>query len=119
MQTKEGGIKTVSTIIKRYGVNEQGKSNHFTAIGRIGGKKTIAGGCKPKGFAVNRELARRAGSIGGKVSKRTALTRIDKEKVIALWRNGQSIKSLANFYKVAYTTMYRIVTTELKKNKEI
>lgn len=34
-------------------------------VGRLGGRKKV-----PKGFAVNRELARKAGAKGGKISKR-------------------------------------------------
>lgn len=64
--TKIGARKSVETIRKRYGVNPDGTSKMFTDIGRAGGVKSIGGG-----FANNPELARRAGAIGGKASRRT------------------------------------------------
>jgi len=57
--TKEGGAKCATTIKAKYG------ADYYTAIGTKGGKAKV-----PKGFAVNRELARLAGAKGGKISKR-------------------------------------------------
>jgi len=58
--TKIGGAKAARTNKERYG-------NDFYKIqGRKGGKVS---GIK-KGFALNPDLARRAGTIGGKLSKR-------------------------------------------------
>lgn len=57
--TKAGSLKAVATINKRYG------PGYWSRIGSTGGK--VKG---PKGFALDRELARTAGSIGGKRSKR-------------------------------------------------
>lgn len=57
--TVAGGLKAKKTIIERHG------SDWYRKIGRIGGRNGHV-----KGFAVNPELAKRAGSIGGKLSKR-------------------------------------------------
>lgn len=62
--TKLGGQRAAETIKKKYG------KGFYREIG----KKSLASwernGRKPKGFAANKELARRAGAIGGKVSRR-------------------------------------------------
>ena len=52
-------MKTAQKIKEKYG------SDFFARIGKIGGEA-----CVPKGFAANPELAKRAGSRGGKISKR-------------------------------------------------
>ena len=57
--TKEGGTKAVITNKLKYG------SDYYVRIGSKGGKNGHTGG-----FAANPELAKRAGSIGGKISKR-------------------------------------------------
>lgn len=58
--TKAGGIKTRETNYKLYG------KNYYKELGRLGG--SVKG--LMKGFAANRELARKAGSKGGSISKR-------------------------------------------------
>lgn len=62
MQTKEGSRKAMETIYKRYG------KNHFKEIGARGGSKSRGGGFGQAGMA-GRELASKAGSLGGKKSK--------------------------------------------------
>lgn len=57
--TKQGGLKAAATNKAKYG------DNFYARIGRIGGKNGTTGG-----FAANRELARIAGRLGGKISKR-------------------------------------------------
>ena len=57
--TVDGGLKAAETNKQRYG------SDWYKKIGKLGGKA-----CVPKGFAVNPELAKRAGSRGSKLSKR-------------------------------------------------
>lgn len=57
--TKAGGIKAAATNKEKYG------SEFYANIGRKGGRNGHTGG-----FAANPELARIAGSIGGKISKR-------------------------------------------------
>ena len=57
--TKEGGKKAAEKNKERYG------SDFYAAIGSKGGKASHTGG-----FAANRELARIAGAIGGRKSKR-------------------------------------------------
>lgn len=57
--SRSGGLKAAETNKKRYG------RDWYKKIGKIGGQNGHTGG-----FAANPELAKRAGSIGGKLSKR-------------------------------------------------
>nr|DAP76177.1 MAG TPA: Small hydrophilic plant seed protein [Caudoviricetes sp.] len=58
-ETKAGGLKAAATNIERYG------KDFYKEMGRKGGEVGKTGG-----FAANRELAKRAGRIGGLKSKR-------------------------------------------------
>lgn len=58
--TKVGGRAAAATNKAKYG------PDFYARIGAIGGKKGTTGG-----FAANRELARKAGAIGGRISRRT------------------------------------------------
>lgn len=58
--TKIGGAKAAATNKARHG------ENFYAVIGRKGGQNGNTGG-----FAANPELARIAGAIGGKISRRT------------------------------------------------
>ncbi len=64
--TKAGGLKAAATNKSRHG------SDFYASIGAKGGKKTGL-----KGFAVNRDLARKAGAIGGRISRRGKSTKKD------------------------------------------
>jgi general stress protein YciG len=55
---REGGLKAAQK-------NKASNPNFYRELGRIGGSARV-----PKGFALNRELARRAGSKGGSISRR-------------------------------------------------
>jgi uncharacterized protein len=57
--TKIGGLKAAAQNILRYG------DNFYAVIGAKGGRNGHTGG-----FAADRELARRAGRIGGMKSRR-------------------------------------------------
>ena len=57
--TRAGGLKAAATNRARYG------NDFYQNIGLIGGKLSVGGG-----FAADRELAARAGKIGGTKSKR-------------------------------------------------
>lgn len=57
--TKIGGCKAAATNLKRHGLD------FYARIGAKGGKKSKTGG-----FYANRELAKIAGAIGGKISRR-------------------------------------------------
>ncbi len=57
--TKEGGIKAAEKIIERHG------KDFFKTIGKRGGLAKVS-----KGFGANRELAARAGRIGGSRKKK-------------------------------------------------
>lgn len=60
--TISGGAKTAKKIAELYG------KDHYSRIGALGGRAKV-----PKGFAKNIELARIAGSKGGKISKRVSM----------------------------------------------
>lgn len=57
--TKVGGRMATKTMKEKYG------EDYFKNIGSKGGKAKV-----PKGFALNRELASKAGAIGGRISRR-------------------------------------------------
>jgi uncharacterized protein len=57
--TREGGLKVRDSNLEKYG------KDFYKRIGSKGGKNGHTGG-----FYANRELARSAGSKGGKLSKR-------------------------------------------------
>lgn len=57
--TREGGLKSRDANLQRHG------KDFYSRIGRMGGKNGHTGG-----FAANPELAKIAGRIGGKKSKR-------------------------------------------------
>lgn len=57
--TKAGARKAAATNKARYG------ENFYATIGRKGGQNGTTGG-----FAANRELARKAGRLGGTISRR-------------------------------------------------
>lgn len=62
--TKEGGKKVAVTNKKIHG------DDYYQRIGALGGsKKTV--NTKNKGFGTNRELAKSAGAVGGRISRRT------------------------------------------------
>lgn len=58
--TKAGGKAAANTNKTKYG------ADFYARIGAIGGKKGHTGG-----FYANRELARKAGAKGGRISRRT------------------------------------------------
>lgn len=58
--TKEGGKAAAATNKRKYG------DDFYRKIGEKGGKKGNTGG-----FFANRELARTAGAMGGRISRRT------------------------------------------------
>ena len=57
--TKTGGAKAAATNKKKYG------GDFYARIGAVGGHNGHTGG-----FFANRELARRAGAVGGRISRR-------------------------------------------------
>lgn len=57
--TLQGGKRAAQTNKARHG------EDYYKELGRLGGSKKV-----PKGFAVNRELARIAGAKGGRNSRR-------------------------------------------------
>ena len=67
--TKKGGEKAAATNKARHG------KDFYAKIGAKGGKNGHTGG-----FAANRELARVAGALGGRISRRTKKTTTSDEK---------------------------------------
>ncbi len=61
--TTSGGKAAAETNMRKHGVD------FYKRIGSLGGSATYKGN---KGFAANRELARRVGKIGGTISRRVA-----------------------------------------------
>jgi hypothetical protein len=61
--TIAGGKAAAATNKSKYG------ADFYAKIGAVGGKKGHTGG-----FYANRELARRAGATGGRISRRTKKT---------------------------------------------
>ncbi len=61
--TKQGGKAAAATNKSKYG------PDFYAKIGAMGGKKGRTGG-----FYANRELARKAGAMGGRISRRTKKT---------------------------------------------
>lgn len=59
--TREGGMKAAKTNYERHG------NDFYKKLGRMGGSAPTD---KLKGFAANPELAKVAGAIGGRKSKR-------------------------------------------------
>lgn len=57
--TRNGGFRAAQTNKTRHG------ADFYARIGRAGGQKSRGGG-----FAANRELARKAGALGGAKSRR-------------------------------------------------
>jgi general stress protein YciG len=88
-----GGQKTAATNKARYG------ADFYVRLGEKGGKSYNRASSPPKGFAADRERARRAGKIGGTRSRRktqarqnmiTALTQAQQAKIpdfIEKWVN--------------------------------
>lgn len=64
---REGGLKAAQK-------NKASNPNFYRDLGRIGGAARV-----PKGFALNRELARRAGSKGGSISRRPKPQKIEAD----------------------------------------
>lgn len=58
--TKMGGLRAAATNKAKYG------KDFYARIGAMGGKLGHTGG-----FYANRELARKAGQLGGRISRRT------------------------------------------------
>jgi general stress protein YciG len=71
--TKIGGAKARETNCAKHG------RDFYARIGSMGGSKT---GTKPKGFAANPELASRAGTIGGRKSRRGKAPRDENGKIM-------------------------------------
>lgn len=68
--TKDGGKAAAKTNKEKYG------ADFYAKIGAAGGKKGRTGG-----FFANRELAREAGRKGGRISRRTKVTKVTQADV--------------------------------------
>ena len=63
--SKAGGLKAKEKNLAR-------DPDFYKKIGGMNVASWIANGRKPRGFSVNKELARTAGKIGGTISRRTS-----------------------------------------------
>lgn len=75
--TKAGGRKARETNLKKYG------KDFYRILGSKGGQNGHTGG-----FAANPELARRAGSIGGRKSRRTGVTTGQGKEKEYIWKGA-------------------------------
>lgn len=93
-----GGLKAARTNKERYG------NNYYAEIGAKGGRNGHTGG-----FAYNRELARKAGALGGSISKRGKKINLDEEmdNIEEMFENGYSVNEIAKKYGVSGVTMRR------------
>lgn len=71
--TKTGGIKAAAKNKQKYG------ADFYAMIGAKGGKRGVSGGFASdkvgKDGLTGRERARKAGSVGGRISRRTKATK--------------------------------------------
>lgn len=77
--TEAGRIATEKwrkTMIEKYG-SEEAFKHAIRCMGSLGGRVKTS---KPKGFAANPKLARKAGRKGGKKSRRTGVTTGEGQK---------------------------------------
>lgn len=102
--TKIGGMKAREANYRRHG------KDFYKKIGAIGGKNGHTGG-----FAANPELARRAGSKGGRISKRGAesvrLKKIEpqKKKIQDLYAYGYTVPQISEKLDIPYTSLLKWV----------
>lgn len=93
--TRLGGQKARETNYKRNG------KDFYQRIGKIGGSKGTTGG-----FAANRELAKRAGAIGGSISVRgkakTAEILEKAPEIRKLYIDGVPITEIAKTTGLSY-----------------
>lgn len=100
--TREGGLKAARTNMERYG------EDVYARIGAKGGKRGHTGGF------VNKELARRAGALGGRKSKRSEgvqekLDTVFREYIKEQWEAGKSIRAIAEKIGVSDSTIKRFL----------
>ena len=112
--TKAGGLKAAATNKKKYG-------KHFYAnIGREGGKVSSTGGFATKNHRGEYMLAKLAGAIGGKKSRRgkTGIGKATKARIIEAleYRTaGYSTREIADIMQVKEPT----VKVWFKREKEV
>lgn len=75
---KIGGLRAAYTNKSRHG------EDYYAVIGALGGSRKV-----PKGFALDRELARSAGAKGGSISRRTQ--RIPDVDFMLIWNEADSM----------------------------
>ena len=94
------------TMIERYG--ENGPSIMMAKAGKQGGINGHTGG-----FASNRDLARKAGAMGGKRSKRgSSILPLYKKKhneIARLHFKGESVREIARILDIPVSSLYRYI----------
>ncbi len=95
---------TSAGAVKAAVVNKQKHGEDFyVRIGAMGGKALVR-----KGFAANIALAKEAGAMGGRLSKRgpSEARRQKAEEAKQMKQAGKTIPEIAGHFGVSYTTVY-------------
>lgn len=92
--SKIGGLKASKTNIEKYG------KDFYKKIASKGGLAKV-----PKGFAMNRGLAARAGRLGGR--SKIVLTQEQKEPINKLMQSGKSIYYISTKLGIGYNIVKR------------
>ena len=102
--TKDGGLKAAKTNMEKYG------GDFYKNNGRKGGMKGHKGG-----FAANPELARKAGAIGGRKSKRAGgvqdLLEKEHDMIVHMIDTGESLHGIATKFGCSDYAVKRYVKT--------
>lgn len=102
----EATAKMKKTMMERYG-GPEGFHRKMQEIGRKGGKARVK-----KGFALNPERARLAGSKGGRISRIHGSTKArkmnaEKQKIIEMVKDGYTKREIAEWLDVSYATFLK------------
>lgn len=97
--TREGGLKAAATNKKKYG------EDFYKIQGAKGGKKNN----NPM-FALNLDLARRAGAKGGRISRRRPTARglkarAEADRIRSRIESGEPVKNIAKSYELSVTSI--------------
>ena len=107
--------KWQQTMIERYG----SISEFARRIGRKGGENGRGPNYKG-GFAGSKELASKAGAIGGRKSKRASkyIDKLEKNSdYIREYCSGKNMKKLSEELNIPYSSLVHYVNTKIKREK--
>lgn len=106
--TKAGGQAAAATNMTKYGVD------YYAKIGAKGGSLGRTGG-----FFANRELAREAGRIGGRKSRRQMLTAKETAILVSLRNTNPqawNYRALSRKFGIAESTVYKYLVRHRKEH---